>query len=80
MIRTLTCALAVMLGVVACSDHGTAPPVATDIFNPDHSAARNWNEALLAAIRRDLARPSEMSAWARGLWIRRVLVRAQEGQ
>jgi hypothetical protein len=23
---------------------------------------------------------SEMSAWARGLWIRRVLVRAQEGQ
>jgi hypothetical protein len=23
---------------------------------------------------------SEMSAWARGLWIRRVLVRAEEGQ
>jgi hypothetical protein len=23
---------------------------------------------------------SEMSAWAIGLWIRRVLVRAQEGQ
>jgi hypothetical protein len=25
-------------------------------------------------------RLSAMSAWARGLWIRRVLVRAQEGQ
>ena len=29
-----------------------------DIYNPAHSAARNWNEALLAAIRVDYARPT----------------------
>ena len=58
MIRTLIGAIAVMLGAIACSDNSPAPPVATEIFNPDHSAARNWNETLLVAIRRDLARPT----------------------
>lgn len=29
-----------------------------DIYNPDRSAARNWNEALLYAIRNDFARPT----------------------
>jgi hypothetical protein len=28
------------------------------IYNPEHSAARNWNEALLFAIRKDFARPT----------------------
>lgn len=28
------------------------------VFNPNQSVARNWNEALLFAIRRDLARPT----------------------
>lgn len=58
MVRILTCAIAVLLGAVACSDNSPSSPVATEIFNPDHSAARNWNEALLAAIRRDFARPT----------------------
>jgi hypothetical protein len=30
----------------------------TQLYNPEHSAARNWNEALLAAIRVDYARPT----------------------
>ncbi|MFC6979692.1 hypothetical protein [Microbulbifer taiwanensis] len=30
----------------------------TQLYNPAHSAARNWNEALLAAIRVDYARPT----------------------
>ncbi|MCA9580564.1 MAG: vanadium-dependent haloperoxidase [Myxococcales bacterium] len=38
-----------------CTEEAT---VKSDIYNPDHSAARNWNEALLAAIRTDLARPT----------------------
>lgn len=29
-----------------------------DIYNPEHSAARNWNEVLLFAIRKDFARPT----------------------
>lgn len=28
------------------------------IYNPEHSAARNWNETLLFAIRKDFARPT----------------------
>ncbi len=34
------------------------PPVESDVNHLDQSAARNWNEALLSAIRRDLARPT----------------------
>lgn len=30
----------------------------TDFFDPDRSVARNWNEALLFAIRNDFARPT----------------------
>ena len=34
------------------------PPVESDVHHLDQTAARNWNEALLSAIRRDLARPT----------------------
>lgn len=32
--------------------------VESEIYDPEHTAARNWNEALLEAIRNDLARPT----------------------
>lgn len=50
------------LGTTACGSSGPQEkpfePVETDIFKPEWSAARNWNETLLAAIRKDLARPT----------------------
>lgn len=53
--------LAALLLASAC-DPGGGPfrdePVPSDLFHEDRSAARNWNEALLSAIRLDLARPT----------------------
>ncbi len=46
--------------LVACDSEPTPPPEPVPgepIYRAEWSAARNWNEAQLAAIRRDLARP-----------------------
>jgi hypothetical protein len=51
------------MGLVACGKSGDPGPQPGDVRN--HSVARLWNEALLAAIGRDLARPT---IHARNLW------------
>ncbi len=44
--------------LIACGEDGIMrPPENGEFFDSSHSAARNWNETLLSAIRRDLARP-----------------------
>lgn len=54
---------ALAIGLVACDNPGDRVPQTADVR--DHSVARQWNEALLAAIGRDIARPT---IHARNLW------------
>lgn len=49
-------ALVALAFVASCETQDDKPYSA--VYDAEHSAARNWNEALLAAIRRDLARPT----------------------
>lgn len=53
--KKLTVSLAV---ASACLSSQVFSQPATDFFNPNRSVARNWNEALLFAIRNDFARPT----------------------
>ena len=48
------------MSLSGCPDNNVLPdqPVDTSFYSADHSAARNWNEALLSAIRADFARPT----------------------
>ena len=53
--------LGALLAVAGCSDSGDGDgpdPITQTPDARDHSVARLWNEALLAAIRKDLARPT----------------------
>ena len=52
--RHLSLALLLALVAAGCPEE----PVESEIYDPEHTAARNWNEALLEAIRNDLARPT----------------------
>lgn len=66
--RTMTCsttkplfALLTCLSVfllLTVSHRATAQDEPIRVYNPELSVARNWNEALLFAIRRDFARPT----------------------
>lgn len=60
---SLILAAGALLGLSACDNNDDTTPLTADVR--DHSVARMWNEALLASISRDLARPT---VHARNLW------------
>lgn len=47
-----------LLILATLGNYATAQEESTDAYNPAWSIARNWNETLLYAIRRDFARPT----------------------
>lgn len=53
-----TVAIACLLPFIMLGNPATAQDEDTRAYNADLSMARNWNEALLFAIRRDFARPT----------------------
>lgn len=57
LVVSLAAALAACQGVDPTPQPVPNPTPVVHIYRAEWSAARNWNEALLAAIRRDLARP-----------------------
>lgn len=52
-------AIAIVASLTGCPDSSSPDePIDLSFYRADHSAARNWNEALLAAIRSDFAKPT----------------------